>query len=405
MTLRVLALFLLLWGSLQAGQISETPTLSLWHEEFGDADKPALLLVMGGCCQGTMWHDELCLALAEEGFYVIRYDHRDSGASSCFEFEQDPYNLSDLATDAVDLLNILDIDAAHVAGLSMGGAVAQLMAIEHPGRVLSLTLISTSPDFEPLCRSLNAQELDPDALPGGEPAYLAAMEQFTAVLPEDQQAMLELRMDAWRSLNGAGQPFDEQMQRALQQRFLERCAHPESVTNHILAQQLSLEVIRQAPAQIEVPSVVLHGSVDPVFPLPHGFALSDKIAGAELTIVPGMGHVPRLALDPIYIEAIKRASSVDILAARCASEWLEAIELRISAFERDAKQLDPFRKALRFVRMLNGLTSASETFELSPDELERFEANMDYITLLEAQVLLPIVQANAELLHMLKVSV
>src|ERR1700722_20304356 len=95
------------------GQIAKANEIDIWYETFGDEKSKPLLLIMGGCCQGVLWHRQFCESLADEGFYVIRYDHRDSGFSSCYDYETNPYGLMDMAKDAIGLLDAIGIQKTH----------------------------------------------------------------------------------------------------------------------------------------------------------------------------------------------------------------------------------------------------------------------------------------------------
>ena len=119
--------------------------IEIWAEDFGEPRNPAVLLVMGAGGQGILWPDEFCAALVAAGHYVIRYDNRDTGQSTCVEFAKAPYTLSDMARDAVGVLDAFGVERAHVMGASMGGMICQTLAIEHAGRLRSMTSIMSSP--------------------------------------------------------------------------------------------------------------------------------------------------------------------------------------------------------------------------------------------------------------------
>lgn len=287
------------------GQIAQTKGLALWYETFGEKEDPPLLLIMGGCCQGILWPDSLCQRLATEGFYVIRYDHRDTGFSSSIDFEKHPYNLKDMAQDAIDLMDFLKIERAHLVGLSMGGPIAEILAVDHEERVMSMTLLSTSCDFRPFDLALQGKPSEEGLLPGPKQTYLEAMEVYLNSLPDTFEEHLELRLSTWGLLNGDQFPLDETEQREIHGEFLKRQQSPQGLENHILNNYRSEELIRAVPHHVQVPTLIFHGTEDPLFPLEHGQALAEMIKEARLVIVEGMGHVLNPAFYDIYIEGIK----------------------------------------------------------------------------------------------------
>lgn len=282
--------------------------LDIWVETFGEKKNPSFLLVMGAFCQGIMWPTEFCERLAAEGFYVIRYDQRDSGLTSCFDFEKNPYDLLDMAKDGVALLDALEVEKAHVFGLSMGGPVAELMSVHFPGRVMTLTLIATSCDFRPSSLAYEGPCSAEFALSGPKEVYATWMRQFLASPPPTREGMLEERLKAWSILNGTVIPFDRELFREIDEQFLDRLRHPESLTNHLLAMKKSFEWVQNVPHQVKVPTLVIHGSEDPIFPPDHGVALAGAIGGSELLEVEGLGHVLNAYFYDFLIEKIKSHS-------------------------------------------------------------------------------------------------
>ena len=307
---KLLSIFLslLMLPLFAGGQIAKTSGIDIWYETFGKPTDPAMLLIMGGCCQGILWPEEFCEQLAAEGFYVIRYDHRDTGASTCFDFEKNPYNLGDIASDALHLLDYLKIEKAHLFGLSMGGPVAGLMAQKQPERILSIALISTSPDFRPLNLALEKKPAEEGLLSTPTQEYLDIMALFLENPPETQEEMLEARVKTWQFLLSSHLPFNEKRERELQAEFLKRMRHPEVLANHIKANMLSENLVREAFCDLEVPVVIFHGTVDPIFPADHGQALADEIKGSKLLLIPNMGHGIHETLYPLYIQEIKSSS-------------------------------------------------------------------------------------------------
>ncbi len=121
--------------------------ITLCYETFGNKTCPTIFLLMGNSTQGIMWDDDFCQKLAKSNYFIVRFDYRDTGLSSCINFDKNPYDLTDLTQDVLGLMDTLEIKQSHFVGLSMGGAIAQLLAIHHPSRVLTVTLLMTSPGF------------------------------------------------------------------------------------------------------------------------------------------------------------------------------------------------------------------------------------------------------------------
>jgi pimeloyl-ACP methyl ester carboxylesterase len=217
----------------------------------------------------------------------VRYDHRDTGRSTGYPPGEPGYTGRDLADDALAVLDALGVSRAHLVGLSMGGALAQVVALDEPDRVRTLTLIATSPvgplpdglDLPPMTEELGA-------------AYAAA---GPAPDPADRQAAVEHLVDGFRPLAGSG-PFDEADLRATARRVVERSHRLASAANHHAARP-GREVTR-ALTDLAVPTLVVHGAEDPLFPLPHGEALARLVPGARLLVLDRTGHeLPRSAWD------------------------------------------------------------------------------------------------------------
>ncbi|GAA2709212.1 alpha/beta fold hydrolase [Actinoplanes palleronii] len=261
--------------------------LTLWTERAGDPARPAVLLIAGAAAQGISWPDPLVARLVGSGVQVIRFDHRDTGRSSTVDFDLHPYAMADLATDCLAVLDGLGLDSAHLTGASMGGMLAQWLAVHAPARVRSLTLISTSPmghDPRPsLARVSAGQSSDPDDLPPAAPAFLA---HLTRRLPPGVESDVAL----FRVFNGPVRPFDEPAARAMLELARSRATDPAAAAQHHRAAPV-FAPDRLAPlSSITAPTTVVHGDQDPVFPLGHGQALAATIPGARLHVVPGMGH-------------------------------------------------------------------------------------------------------------------
>lgn len=261
--------------------------VALCAQGFGDPADPAVLLVMGMGASMLWWDESLCGALAAGGRFVIRYDHRDTGRSDASPPGRPGYGSDDLVADAARVLDGFAIARAHVVGASMGGALAQVLALDFPGRVASLTLMSTSPAGPA------------DDLPPATDAYRA----FAAgahVDWADPASIVKSAVAETRALSGE-RPFDEPRARALAERDVARARNPASAQNHALLEGGA--PWRHRLGAIAVPTLVIHGTADPLFPLAHGRALADEIPGARLLVLQGAGHV----LHPDDHDAVARA--------------------------------------------------------------------------------------------------
>ena len=265
--------------------------VDLCVETFGDASSPALLLIAGAACSMDWWEDELCERLASGPRFVVRYDLRDTGQSVSYPPGAPEYTGSDLAADAIGLLDSLGITRAHVVGMSMGGGIAQRLALDHPGRVASLTLMSTS-----------------SGGPGLPPPSDRLQARFAAPPPEpdwsDRDAVVDYLVDDVRAYAGS-LPFDESGARAIAERVVDRTVDVEaSLTNHFLLKSGG-EPTRPRLGEIRAPTLVIHGTEDPLFPLAHGEALAAEISGARLVALDGMGHeLPPRPLWDRFVAAI-----------------------------------------------------------------------------------------------------
>jgi pimeloyl-ACP methyl ester carboxylesterase len=222
------------------------------------------------------WEDGFCRLLAEGGRFVIRYDHRDTGRSVTGEPGRPRYAGSDLVADAARVLDGYELVAAYVVGVSAGGAFAQLLALGFPDRVLSLVLISTSPAT------------------GDERSLPSATERFGGFLASaevdwsDRESVIEYVVAYQRMLAGGVRPFDEAAWRELVDRDVERARDIAASQNHSLIPEG--DVPSDPISSIAVPTLVIHGTADPMFPLEHGQALAEEIPGASLLTLEGAGH-------------------------------------------------------------------------------------------------------------------
>ncbi len=249
----------------------------LCTETFGARSDPTVLLIMGATASMVWWPDGLCLSLAEGGRHVIRYDNRDTGRSTTYPPGQPGYSLDDLADDAVAILDEYGIDRAHVVGMSLGGMIAQILALNSPHRISSLSLMMSS--------VLGPE--DPD-LPPIDDKILAYHRSAEALNWTDQPAVVEYMAGGWRLLSGSAHSFDKAAIHAIAAREVTRARNLPSMFNHALLK--GGERWYGKIGEISIPTLVVHGTEDPVLPYQHGIALTRAIPGARLLTLHGTGH-------------------------------------------------------------------------------------------------------------------
>ncbi|MDP4503811.1 alpha/beta fold hydrolase [Nonomuraea turcica] len=270
--------------------------VELWTEEFGDATHPPILLVMGSMTQGILWPDEFVGRLAAAGRRVIRYDHRDTGKSATFDFEQQPYTWLDIRDDVLRVMDAYGLDSAHLVCHSAGGLLGQLIAVEQPERVRTLTVIGSSPlggrEGEVLLRALTGQPQPEGSLPPPRPEFVEYFTKLiTAPPPADRREQVERMIAEARVLHGTGLPFDEDAERHLQERVLERARDLSAVVNHRLAHAANPDIEpADALGKVQAPTLVIEGTHEPVKP-GHSAIIAERIPGAELLMIDGMGHM------------------------------------------------------------------------------------------------------------------
>lgn len=268
------------------------PSIRLWAQESGNPDADPLLLVMGANASGLTWPQSLVDALGER-HRVIIYDHRDTGRSSR-EFDTRPYPITRLAQDTIAVLDGFGIERAHVAGMSMGGTLVQLLLLDHPDRLLSATLWSTA--------SLAAGET---GLPGPDPSLLDLWQHLAD--PRDEAAEIEWRIGHWRALRGKG-PFDADEFGRLERRIIDHAGRHDNPAAHAKASTDGLERAADLHS-IKTPTLVIDAPEDPINPPPHAAFLASKIPGAELVTISGLGHAIGEDMVPALTEAILRHTS------------------------------------------------------------------------------------------------
>lgn len=269
--------------------------IDIAYQRLANPDAPVVLLIMGLAAQYIHWPDAFCSSLVSGGLEVIRFDNRDAGLSTHITNAPPPnlpaalagdlssvsYTLSDMAADAVGLLDVLGVQKAHVVGASMGGAIAQTMAIEHPHRVRSLTsMMSTTGD-----RSVGLPS--PDVL----------RDVFSGPPAITRDEVIQQRLRAMRAVGSPGYPSDENEIAVRAGRAYDRCYDPTGVARQAIATVASGDRTDRLQ-HLNVPTLVIHGLADRMCDVSGGRATAEAIPGAELFLIEGMGHDLPLALQP-----------------------------------------------------------------------------------------------------------
>ena len=314
--MRKVLLLILLFNAMglssgEKGQTSPLNGIDIWWQAHGDAKNPPVLLIMGLNSNSKVWSEDLIQNLVEEDFYVVVYDNRDIGKSSWvtkepflisfikilptfvieafvdsifdfifddegrFNMEAAPaeYNLNDMALDGLSLLDHLNLKEAHVVGASMGGMIAQVMALNYPKRVSTLTAIMTTPGF------------DTQGLSGPNEVFKIAMKESFVLnlLEKEEEALFVIE----RALTGSRFPFNENS-------FKEKAK--KRIDQGINTSNAQTAAVGASPnrfnrlKEIAMPTLIIHGTEDPLIPIDHGILLADNIVGAKKLILKGVGH-------------------------------------------------------------------------------------------------------------------
>jgi pimeloyl-ACP methyl ester carboxylesterase len=264
--------------------------IEIEYEQFGNPIDSPLILIMGLGSQMVLWPTEFCERLAAAGHFVIRFDNRDVGRSTQLDeagmpkiFDvltarkekrhiDVPYLLSDIAADTVGLMDALNIEKAHICGLSMGGMIAQTIAIEHPHRVISLI-------------SMESTTGEPD-LPGARPEVT---EVLLKMPPPEREAYIQHMLTVFRAFADGSDQYDEEIQREMSALSYDRSVNPAGFARQFAAIVAS-GGRRRALAAVKVPALVIHGTSDTLFLSAHGKDTADAIPGARFLLIKGLGH-------------------------------------------------------------------------------------------------------------------
>lgn len=263
---------------------------ALWYETFGNPSKETILLIQGSGAQGILWPYDFCKQLEQAGYFVIRYDHRDTGRSSIVNYDITPYNLMDLTKDAKGILDGLNIKKAHIIGSSMGGYIAQLLGIYYPESVRTLTLMMTSTISASLEHAFLEEAENPFSLPLPTKEFADALLNSSCLI-NSKESMAKHFLSLWSAYNGNAKSFDQITWYKLALLWQERSKIGTHNINHRLAINASPLTRTKELQYITTPVLVIHGKVDPFFTLEHAYALQKAIPGTILKLIDNMGHL------------------------------------------------------------------------------------------------------------------
>lgn len=288
---------------------AKTKNLTLCYQCFGKEQNPPLVLIMGLATQMIHWNDAFCEMLADLGFWVIRFDNRDIGRSEKLNGAKAPgigaffahhllkrpfrvpYYLTDMAQDTLDLMDYLGIAKAHLVGASMGGMIAQCMAIQFPERISSITSIMSTTGNRKLAKPKSG-----------------IVFKIIQPVPSDEQKYIAHVLDMWKMLHGTTFAFDEEKVRNTLLKAKQRGFYPAGIKRQTTAIMASPDRT-SALQNIKTPTLVLHGDSDPLVPLDGGQATAKAIKHSKLVVYPGMGHTLPTDLWPDMIQQIGSIAS------------------------------------------------------------------------------------------------
>lgn len=270
--------------------IKVADSLRIWIETKGDKGNEACLFINGAGANSSFWSENLCNKLVQDGYYVIKYDHRDFGYSDKFDFEEHPFDVMDLTRDVITILDSLDIRKAHIVGHSMGGFIAQLLAIHYPNRLISFTSISSS---------TNSVDVPP---PPDETWEIFMKNNPTGPIKRDLKGFLTV----WEYLNGTAF-FDIELAIEYTHNLYSRQQIRGAIgASHVEAQS-SLTDRSEKLKTVKLPALIIHGEEDYLIDKFGGIQTAECIEGAKLVLIPKMGHIPfsREILEHFNNEIIK----------------------------------------------------------------------------------------------------
>ncbi|MFE4123790.1 alpha/beta fold hydrolase [Priestia sp. YIM B13486] len=276
-------------------EIIKIDNIEICTESFGNPKNPAVLLIMGAMSSLDWWDEDFCLRLAEHERFVIRYDHRDLGRSTTYPPGTSNYTITDMADDAIGVLDAYSIDKAHIVGMSLGGMIGQILALRYPDRIDSLTLIASS-----------VFGTEAEKLPPMDQRILDYHTKSASIDWSNQEETVPYLAGGWKILSGT-KPYEEKRMYKLAEREAARAKQLPSRFNHALLQGGGQYYDRLS--EITIPTLIIHGTEDPALPYEHGLALAKAIAYANLIALDRTGHEVHSEDWEQIIKSIVRISS------------------------------------------------------------------------------------------------
>ncbi|PEE39795.1 alpha/beta fold hydrolase [Bacillus pseudomycoides] len=260
-------------------KINKINGIDICTESFGNPNHPATLLIMGAMCSMVYWDEEFCKRLADTGRFVIRYDNRDVGRSVAYEPGSSQYAVVDMADDAVGVLDAYNINQAHIVGMSLGGMIAQIIAVRHPQRVLTMTLIASS---------IYGSDENNRNLPPMDEKILAYHANGSKLDWTENESVVNYLVRGSALLCGPKHKFDEQRVTKQVTKEIKRANNLLSMFNHALLK--GDDYYEGKLKKINISTLVIHGTEDTALPYEHGLALANEIPNASLLPLEGTGH-------------------------------------------------------------------------------------------------------------------
>lgn len=276
-------------------QILKIDNVEICTESFGNPENSAVLLIMGAMSSLDWWDEDFCLRLADRERFVIRYDHRDLGRSTTYPPGTSNYTITDMADDAIGVLDAYSIEKAHIVGMSLGGMIGQILALRYPERIDSLTLIASS-----------VFGTEAEKLPPMDQRILDYHTKSTSIDWSKHEETVPYLAGGWKTLSGT-KPYEEERMYKLAKREAARTKQLPSRFNHALLQGGGQYYDRLS--EISTPTLIIHGTKDPALPYEHGLALAKAISHAKLIALECTGHEVHSEDWDQIIEAIVGVSS------------------------------------------------------------------------------------------------